>query len=948
MRKFKGLKKATAITCALSMVVAGLPMSSPVFAATDEQKAMVADATKNLALSKTTSLFPECAEGAQANLNDGKLKADVTGDAHCALSKKGWGYTGESYAVIDLGDYYDASTIEQVLVQYKDAAANDTCITRGYEIQFSSDNATWNTVASAGEDVTFDEDNCTVNDISTTGAVRYVRAYYPKTADYGIQITEIAVLDTNGDAKTVEVSHCENAAGVTVKSEDYNQITYNITAGENQADYKYMVYDDNVLVGNQVEAGKDYKIDGVSAGIHKLKVVSSYNGTTSEGIDSEEVTVKDSSELYTSPRNIVNKNNNADVSITDISSYYSDEYAESAVNMIDGLLTAGEEKDVAFRTGKTSPQSFVIDLGREYKTAELDRFMIAYTNPRTYAKKYSIELSDDGAEYKEVASGDSLICGTDGVQPAYSNAVKLDKLSNYEAENVRYVKVTLSEGAVNYGYVINEIAIVANTDTPTYTTTVDIDAPADLKAESTKYGVIDYEIVAGEGQEDYEYNVYVDGKLAAEKVKAGKGQLTGVTDGTHNISVKTVKDGSLSKAVTKTVVVPLDIVEDGTNLVNENTKWTLNNESDNWSDNPCGTGTSLATGSVVAGGNWYSLMAHTTLVFEQGKVYTVKFTIKSNVKKQFLVATNTNGDKFLASSATATWTGNDEEGYTCDYSAEFEWTAATSKQNFIIALGQLTTEKDGDRGIKENDSIAAGDSINVSVTDISVVGKTKQVESSDTTTSTTTPSATTNPSVTTPDASSADVTQPDVSSADVTSPDASSADVSTPDVSTPDVSTPDASTPDASTPDVSTPDASTPDASTPDTSTSDETTTPKVTTVKPTTAKPTTAKPTVKPTVKPTTKKASLKSTKVTKKVSKKLSSKKVKLTFKKVKGAKKYDIQVSTSKKFKKVLYKKTVKKTKVTLSSKKLKGKKKLYVRVKAVGAKKWSKPVKIKIKK
>ena len=79
----------------------------------------------------------------------------------------------------------------------------------------------------------------------------------------------------------------------------------------------------------------------------------------------------------------------------------------------------------------------------------------------------------------------------------------------------------------------------------------------------------------------------------------------------------------------------------------------------------------------------------------------------------------------------------------------------------------------------------------------------------------------------------------------------------------------------------------------------------------------------------------------------KKLSSKKVKLTFKKVKGAKKYTVQVSTSKKFKKILYKKTVKKTKVTLSSKKLKGKKKLYVRVKAVGAKKWSKAVKIKVK-
>ena len=141
--------------------------------------------------------------------------------------------------------------------------------------------------------------------------------------------------------------------------------------------------------------------------------------------------------------------------------------------------------------------------------------------------------------------------------------------------------------------------------------------------------------------------------------------------------------------------------------------------------------------------------------------------------------------------------------------------------------------------------------------------------------------------------------------------------------------------------DVTSPDASSADVTSADATSADVTTTPKTTTAKPT-VKPTTAKP------KATTKKASLKKTKITKKITKKLSSKKVKLTFKKVKGAKKYTVQVSTSKKFKKVLYKKTVKKTKVTLSSKKLKNKKKLYVRVKAVGAKKWSKPVAIKIKK
>ena len=97
-----------------------------------------------------------------------------------------------------------------------------------------------------------------------------------------------------------------------------------------------------------------------------------------------------------------------------------------------------------------------------------------------------------------------------------------------------------------------------------------------------------------------------------------------------------------------------------------------------------------------------------------------------------------------------------------------------------------------------------------------------------------------------------------------------------------------------------------------------------------------------------TTAKKSLKKTKITKRSKKKLASKKIKLTFKKVTGAKKYVVQVSTSKKFKKVLYKKVVRKTKVTLSSKKIKNKKKLYVRVKAVGASKWSKPARIKIKK
>lgn len=95
---------------------------------------------------------------------------------------------------------------------------------------------------------------------------------------------------------------------------------------------------------------------------------------------------------------------------------------------------------------------------------------------------------------------------------------------------------------------------------------------------------------------------------------------------------------------------------------------------------------------------------------------------------------------------------------------------------------------------------------------------------------------------------------------------------------------------------------------------------------------------------------------KIVKVTAKKKSAKKVKLTLKKITGAKGYQIQILTSKKAKKALVKKTVKKTRITVKSKKLKNKKKLFVKVRAYvldakGTKvygKWSTAKKIKIKK
>jgi len=73
----------------------------------------------------------------------------------------------------------------------------------------------------------------------------------------------------------------------------------------------------------------------------------------------------------------------------------------------------------------------------------------------------------------------------------------------------------------------------------------------------------------------------------------------------------------------------------------------------------------------------------------------------------------------------------------------------------------------------------------------------------------------------------------------------------------------------------------------------------------------------------------------------------KIKLVWKKVKGAKSYQVQYSKSSKFKKATNKYTKKKN-ITL--KKLKSKKRYYIRVRAVNGSnygKWSKVKKVKVK-
>ena len=143
-------------------------------AATNQE--MVSSTKYNVALNKSFEISPGVAEGDENCVTDRKL---TTGGTHCAISS-GWGYSGESYITIDLGAKYDASTIDEVLVQYKDNNDNDTVVGRTYNIQYSEDGENFKTIYTS-KTITandLDSDNCVAADVSgNTGAedmLRYV------------------------------------------------------------------------------------------------------------------------------------------------------------------------------------------------------------------------------------------------------------------------------------------------------------------------------------------------------------------------------------------------------------------------------------------------------------------------------------------------------------------------------------------------------------------------------------------------------------------------------------------------------------------------------------------------------------------------------------------------------------------------------------------------------
>ena len=504
-----------------------------------EEIASIADASKNLALGKIAEVYPGCAEGNIPNMTNGNL-----GGGHCALSS-GWGYSGEAYAVIDLGDYYDASSLDKMIVKYKDAATNDTVMGRTYSIQYSADNSEWTTVYESAKITAADfaSDNAIVDDLSGyTGAVRFIKIDYPSLPTYGIQIREWAIIANN--PQLAQIAKPSDAADVAVSSDEIGQVKYTVEAGANQDGYAYNVYIGEDIVGENVEAGQEYTVTGIKGGEQTVKVYSVYNGILSDGLE-KTVNVKAYATYIKKDENIAYGKN------------FSLDCGKSAEG--NGSLTDGTISRTSYvTTTKNQPGSWAqIDLGNVYEGSGIDNVVIWYRDPNagTWEGNGGLKLqySSNGSTFEDVAtiSAKQFAAIDKSDVPFYLN-IDLAEIKA-SAPDVQFIRV-LYPKAVPYGAQMTEIGVYDLDGDLAIASGEGVNPPASVTA-SGDVDIITGTIVAGENQEDYLYNVYVDGELVKSDVAAGDFTINNVTAGTHTVSVASKVGNKVSTMVSVENVV---------------------------------------------------------------------------------------------------------------------------------------------------------------------------------------------------------------------------------------------------------------------------------------------------------------------------------------------------------------------------------------------------------
>lgn len=493
-----------------------------------EYEDMIADRYYNLALNKDTTLYVCCREGAQEYLNNGLLS-----DGYCAIinanTTSGWGSTNAPvYFTIDLGEMYEASAIDEIFIQYKDGADNDTVLNRAYTIQFSMDGTEFYDVKTVDK-ASLDSNNRTIDDIYlTSGYVRYVRVYYPRQANYGMQIREVAVLDTDKNAVAVEPEYVP-VPSVTAKVPEntYYTIEGTVTAATEATDgttYNIYLNDTRKLTLNK--AG-DFTVKVDEPGNYKLTVKAVANGWESEATEAISLDVIGDPEIEEAKNwiEITKKGSNA-------GSLYNTYY----------FSKADYEKYV--NTGIWGVYAPASETAYHGSGCQINGAAIAFANKNDNNMK---KITVNGVEYQ---------AGTSAFHARFDScemALDLFKLEEGKSESV-YTVVVTGNTTTTFQIKVKGFAITGDVS--------DISVPSGLNVGNYAKYTGKYFVAFTPSEGAVSYDIYVDNVLIKNVESSGQYITSeeliakGIKNGTRTLAVRAIDENGLgSYAATTEIVV---------------------------------------------------------------------------------------------------------------------------------------------------------------------------------------------------------------------------------------------------------------------------------------------------------------------------------------------------------------------------------------------------------
>ena len=512
----------------------------------------------NLAKKKKATIYKNCHnEGKLEFLNDGQLMNGCLALTN-AETTGAWGdENGEPvYATIDLGKYYQADTIDKIVVQYKDGMENDTVLNRAYSIQYSIDGKNFRDVAGTDK-AALDNNNRTIDDVSNvTGVVRYVRLYFQKQAGYGMQIREFAVLDTDKNAATVEGENVADVTNLKLTVPQDNQIGVQFDASVTE-NATYTIFVDDKEAVSDAKAGQVNVISDVKTGKHTVMVqVMSANGFVSEGVTS---TV-----MVTGPITIEEMVVNANYNIAyGTDSTYSSwkEGVNNSKAITDGIINNHDNYVGIHVDGDHNNTGYYqINLNEAVNAKSIDEIVVWYRDGRANLCPtnigYTIQYSEDGETFHTVKTVTPQEMPTENKEQDSAAYVTTDDMGEIEpsVDTVKAIRVVYN-GNVGWGVQAREIAVFDKTgNAGADREQIQVDAP-EMTAVSEAYNTIQVTIAEVAGQEDYTYTIAIDGKQVEKDVKAGTYTFEEIDEGEHTVSVRANYNGGSSKSVSVQVNV---------------------------------------------------------------------------------------------------------------------------------------------------------------------------------------------------------------------------------------------------------------------------------------------------------------------------------------------------------------------------------------------------------